>query len=309
MNKLILSGLLLSSFLVAKEVSVFGAGDMDSSTPYGLTKAEKASYKNAQEIKEVTYQVNNLRSNIDELKLQLDGFKSVFDTDSKNLNSTKNKLADLIANYDRIETKIDTLEKKLVSLENNLDLFIEAQKKNNQLLQDSNLKLNSVLSKINQDYVSKKEFDELVKFVNTKSKTQETIKKKTNNADNNFGFKTNAALFDHAVKLHKQFYLTKSMPMFDKLIKDNYKTAQSSYYLADILHYKKRYKDAIHYYKKSMILDDKASYIPELLLNSAHSFEKLNDVANAKNFYQTLIDAYAGTKEAKEASKRLEKFK
>ena len=38
-------------FLNSKEVSVFGAGDIDSSSPYGLTNAEKVIYKNTKKIK------------------------------------------------------------------------------------------------------------------------------------------------------------------------------------------------------------------------------------------------------------------
>jgi TolA-binding protein len=294
--------------IFANQVSVYGAGDLDSSEPYGLTKAEKASLKNQNIIKQLSLQINSIESSQDEIKQQFEGIKSVFDSDSKNLSSTKNKLSTVVENYKNIETLVQGNSNKINELEQKLDEFIALQKKNNELLQESNLKLNDIVSKINNDYVSKKEFDELVYFVNNK-KTKKNVQKVVNNADNNFGFKSNASLYQYAVKMHGKRYLTKTMPMFDKLIKDNYKKASSSYYLADILHFKKRYKDAIHYYKQSMMLNDSASYIPNLLLNSADSFEKLKDYTNARNFYQTLIDAYGETNEAKQAIKRLEKLK
>lgn len=299
--------IIFSSNTLAKDVSVFGAGDLDSSSPYGLTKAEKASLKNQEQLKSLQYKINSLQSNQDEIKEQFEGIKSVFDSDSKNLSSTKNKLKDLITNYSFLEEKITTNENQISMLSQKLDDFIITQKHNNQLLQDANVKLNEVITKINKEYVSKKQFDELVKFINSK-KIKTKKKKVLNNSKNNFGFKTNAALYKYAVSLHKKLYLTKSMPMFAKLIKDNYKKASSSYYLADILHYKKKYKDAIYYYKQSMMLNDSADYIPTLLLNSAHSFEMLGDTTNARNFYQTLVEAYTQTPEAKKAQKKLDKL-
>ena len=309
MKKVLITLAIISSISYAKDVSVFGAGNLESNTPYGMTNAEKASYKNSKELKQLAYKINSIENSNEELKQQLEGFKSVFNSDSKNLNDTKNNLQQLLTSFEEINSRITQNEKDLQSLKEKLDNFISLETKNNELLEDSNRKLNNIITKINRNYVSKKEFDELVNFVNKKGTTKKVAPVKKNNADNNFGFKTNSALYTYAVKLHKKFYLTKSMPMFDKLIKDNYKKASSSYYLADILHYKKRYKDAIHYYKQSMMLNDQASYIPDLLYNSAHSFEKLKDFENARNFYQTLVDAYGDTSEAKKASKRLEKIK
>lgn len=285
----------------AKDVSVFGAGDLESGSPYGLTKAEKASLKNSNKIKDLSYQINSIQSNQDEIKQQFEGIKSVFDSDSKNLSSTKNKLSNVSDRLTNIETELENLKQQL-------NQFIALQKDNNKVLEESNLKLSNLINKINKEYVSKKEFDELVGFINKKKTTKKSTPKVVNNADNNFGFRSNAALFDYAVKMHGKRYLTKTMPMFDKLVKDNYKKASSSYYLADILHFKKRYKDAIHYYKQSMMLNDSAPYIPKLLLNSAHSFEMLKDKTNAINFYETLVDAYGDTPEAKQAIKRLEKL-
>ena len=107
------------------------------------------------------------------------------------------------------------------------------------------------------------------------------------------------------MSLYTKNYLTKSKPHFVELVRRKYKPAQSNYYLAEIFFYKKRYKDAIHHYKTSMMLYDQASYIPQLLLHSAVSFEKIKDKENAVNFYSTLVDAYPETKEAVEANKKL----
>jgi TolA-binding protein len=57
-----------------------------------------------------------------------------------------------------------------------------------------------------------------------------------------------------------------------------------------------------------MMLYDKAKYLPKLLLHSAISFKKIGDNENAKNFYNTLIEIYPKTKEAKEALRKLKHF-
>jgi TolA-binding protein len=301
MIKLIATLSLVLTIVSAKDVSVFGAGDLESKSPYGLTKAEKASYKNTQKIQDLSFEINSIKANYDEIKQQFEGIKSVFDSDSKNLSNTKNKMLS-------VEQRLQNLEQITQDLQLQLNQFIDLQKENNRVLEESNQKLLGLINKINEEYISKKEFDELVGYINKKNQSNAN-KKVVNNAQNNFGFTSNEALFDYAVKMHGKNYLTKTMPMFDKLVKDDYKKASSSYYLADILHFKKRYKDAIYYYKQSMMLNDSAPYIPQLLLNSADSFEMLQDKTNAKNFYETLVDAYPNTKEAKIATKRLEKLK
>ena len=181
-----------------------------------------------------------------------------------------------------------------------MDKFISLQQKNNIIVEKSLKDITRLLNKINSNYISKKEFDELVDFVNKSKKNTKKVvlKKKSNNISN----KDSLAL---AIKLFNKNYLTKSKPIFEKLVKNKYKPAQCNYYLGEIYFFKKKYKTAIHHFKTSMMLYDEASYIPKLLLHSAISFEKINDKDNAINFYGTLVDAYSETKEAKIAQKNL----
>jgi TolA-binding protein len=72
---------------------------------------------------------------------------------------------------------------------------------------------------------------------------------------------------------------------------------------------RKKYDVAISYYKKSAILNDKAAYMPTLLLHSAISFENIKDKENAKSFYGTLIELYPSSEEASTAKKNLSKLK
>lgn len=71
---------------------------------------------------------------------------------------------------------------------------------------------------------------------------------------------------------------------------------------------RKKYDLAISHFKKSAVLNDKAAYMPTLLLHSAISFENTKDKDNAKSFYSTLIDLYPDSSEAKIAKKNLTKL-
>merc|ERR1711916_2813 len=96
---------------------------------------------------------------------------------------------------------------------------------------------------------------------------------------------------------------TKAKPIFLKLVEENYRPAESNYYLGEISYYRKQYKTAIKYFKKSALLYDKAKYMPRLLLHSAISFEKTGDIENASVFYNTLLDNFPNSSEAKEVKK------
>ena len=125
---------------------------------------------------------------------------------------------------------------------------------------------------------------------------------------NNFN-KPNIELLQEAKELFKKDYFTKAIPIFKYLITKQYKPAESNFYLGEIWFHRKKYKDAIHHFKTSMMLYDKAKYIPKLLLHSAIAFEKINDLDNSANFYGTLIDVYPQTQEAKQAQINLENIK
>ena len=150
-------------------------------------------------------------------------------------------------------------------------------------------------------------FNKLLKLLDkqpssTVSQKKSKTKTKTNSVDKS---KSNKQLIAEVRVLFKKDYFTKALPILDYLIEKNYKPAECNYYLGEINYYRKRYKDALHYFKTSMMLYDKASYLPKLLLHSAISFDKTGDSENAENFYTTLIEIYPDTPEAKEASKKI----
>ncbi len=321
--------------LFADEVSVFGAGDLESSNPYGLTSAEKVILKNKKNLNKFDKRVDNIKSNINDVKSNINDVKSNINDVKSNIDNVQSNVDDAKTNIELINERIDGLESLMDGESRKLRKVAQDLKKNNQtdivftnkldLLSQSQIKLKDqqaehqkainkviedfksldemlkkLIDEVNKNYITKKQFDELVVFVNKElmKKTKIIVKKKKKKI-------SNKQLLSDAIALYNKKFFTKAIPIFTDLIEAKYRPAQSNYHLGEIWYYRKKYKEAIHYFKTSMLLYDKAKYIPTLLLHSAISFEKLNDMDNAANFYGTLIDVYPESKEAQKAQKNL----
>lgn len=218
----IITFILLSvALLNSKEISVLGAGDIESSSPYGLTKAEKAILKNSKKIKTFSNKINSIELAQEEVIEKLEGISSVYESDSKSLYKTKKNITSITNNIKANKVNIISLTsmvksntKKLGLLEEKLDNFISLQQKNNILVEKSLEKVAQLINNINSNYVSKKEFDELVAFINkSKKTTRKTIINKVEVK------RTNKESLSHAISLFKKNYLTKSKPFFENLVR------------------------------------------------------------------------------------------
>ncbi len=299
------------SILSAEEVSVFGAGDLESPSPYGLTSFEKVTLKNKNNLNKFDRKIDDTRSNLEVLSERIEGIESIVDGDSRKLNTNVLNLKKFSKSMELQDVLLEEIKRNILDsdtntneLKNEFENYSKIQNNNIKLLENKIKELTVLVNKINTDYISKKRFNELVNFINKeatkKNKKISTSSKKTNQFN-----KPKKELLEDARKLFKKDYFTKAIPIFKYLIEKEYRPAESNYYLGEIWFYRKKYKDAIHHFKISMMLYDKAKYIPKLLLHSAISFEKINDLDNAANFYGTLIDVYPDTKEAKIAQDNL----
>jgi tetratricopeptide (TPR) repeat protein len=299
-NKFFLLGC-LCLYISAAEVSMFDAGDINIAKPYGLTKAEQVSYDNKQKLDILNKKLNTLKSNFNDINEKIEGISSVYESDSETLNKAKRTLSNTALTIKDLKELSITNSESIINLEKKLDSFISTQTRNNQKLEKTLFKMVSLVNKINQNYVTTNQFDELVKFVNngklitTKPKPRKTL--------------SNSSKLIKAISMVNRRYFTKSLPLWNELLKANYKPATVNFYLGEVRFGKKQYEKAIHHYKTSMLLYDEASYIPTLLLHSAISFEKIRDKENAMNFYSTLVDTYPSSKEAIKAQKQLNKLK
>ena len=274
---LILLFLILSSD--AREVSAFEAGSLDSDNPYGLSESEKIIFENK---KQIRYQ----NRKISELSEQLEGMRSVVDSITTKLGRTGQKINEL--NQQSSQASDEDFEK----IKNDISELQRVQSENYEKINSVLQKLSSMIDKIDSNYVTHDD----VKSLSVKKKLTSPKKEaKLNNSDK----------LKKAVALYRKKYYTKSFPIFIELSERSYKPATTNYYLGEISYYKKRYSDAIVYYKKSVGYYDKASYMPTLLLHTGISFDKLNDSENREKFLRALLLSYPESSEAKIAEKYL----
>lgn len=321
---------LLSTFAVANEVSVFGAGDLDSKNPYGLTKTEERILKNKKELGSIDTKVKSVKTTLETLSERIDGLESIYDGDSQKLNSAILTMNKLLTDFETNQNLTDKNSEDIKNLKKVTDQILQMQEEisttNKKNIDNLKLALEKITEKVNtinsnylsekdfkkniQQFVTLEEFNALKKSlkINTNKDSKSTISEKSDKTEKLSGDEK-ASMLEEAKRLFKIDYFTKAIPMFEDLISSNYKPAESNFYLGEIWYYRKKYESAISYFKKSAMLYDKAEWMPTLLLHSAISFEKIGDFKNSVSFYETLINVYPDSNEAKKADKNLSKTK
>jgi len=167
--------------------------------------------------------------------------------------------------------------------------------------------LGAMIDQINENYVSKEELQRILK-----SKGKYSIPKKEKHttavSKGSLADTSSSKLYSEGVRLFLKKRYNEAKKRFTITDTKGYKPAASNYYLGEIAYYTKKYDDAIFYFKKSAGLYDEASYIDTLLLHTGISLEKTGDKAQAKAFYENIIDNYSSKKSAKIARERLKKL-
>ena len=311
MKKIIPLLFVITSLTVAEEVSVYGASNQDSS--YGLSASEKHILKNQSNISNLSSKLEEINSLVKSINGRLEGLESTYEGDSRKLNDLSLKLnqsSDLASNEQASNVNQSDLNSLKAAL---TKLTTIVNKINAEYVSSTELEKNM------QQFVTREEFEAVKKAMGIKtpqgsSKTTVEAKEKivdTTSAVSSVELKTADDKIKFKKKKKKDYdakVYNSAIPKFEKLIEVNYKPAENNYYLGDMLFKRKKYDQAIVHFKKSAMLNDKASYMPTLLLNSAISFENTKDKENAKNFYSTLIELYPNSQEAKTAKTNLNKL-
>lgn len=118
-----------------------------------------------------------------------------------------------------------------------------------------------------------------------------------------------AEVFKEAKSLYWDKRFEDSRLRFTWLLEQGYQKAESNYFLGQIAFRQRRYEEAIYYYKESAVANDKASYMPTLMLHTIKSFQALKDEESAVRFIDSLLALYPNSKEAKEAKTIQSKLK
>jgi len=279
----------MSLALHASEPSAYGAGDISSPTPYGLTPEEKALLETEKKLKKVQTLANTQGNKVNSLSERLDGLQTIIEGLVKKTHENRvqlNDITDTNSEYTkRLETSVTQNSEKLKELQTQLE---------------------SIRDDLDKKYVTRAEFDVLVAgFKEFRSLVSSELKRMRGESGHSLKKTSKAQIYKDAQNLYKKKYYTKAIEKYKYLLTHNYKPATSAFKLGEIHYYRKDYATAIAYYKESAKRYSKASYMPTLMLHTAISMHKTGDKKNAHNFFQAVISKYPSSKEAKIAKKYL----
>ena len=287
----------VSSLSFAAEPSAFGAGDLSAANPYGLTPNEKVILQTKDTLKKVAINTKFQANELDSLRERIDGIQSIVENLSIKFHNNK-------INLQKLKEENQVNINNIHEFQSRLGEEIHANTQEIEKLKAMILELSEVVDKINAAYVTKDEFNTLVKDVNS-FKTLVAKEMKSKRSSVKSSKISSAALYNQAKAYFDKKYYTKAIQDYKELIKRKYKPAYAHYMIGEMNFKRKNYAEAISYFKKSASLYDKASYMPKLMLHTAIAMDKTGDKKHAKAFYNALVAKYPQSKEAKEAKKYL----
>lgn len=289
--------LFLSILLSASEPSVFGAGNLNDPNPYGLTNEEKLILENKKEIHAVIQKNNAQSAKVETVTERLDGMQGIIEGLGQRSNDQAlaiQKLQESLATESNSTASLDDLSKQVSANTENIAQF-------KTLLEE----LSRVVDGINANYVTKEQFAALLKQlkVNVPAAASASAVAQTSVKMDN------KTLEQEAYKLFDQKKYVEAQNYFDQMVQKKYKVPEALFMIGETYFEQKGYKEAITYYKESASKNDKAGYMPTLLVHSGISMEKSGDINTAKAFYKATISKFSGSGAAKEAQERLSKLK
>lgn len=308
--KKIISVVLLGTTFIYAETSAFGAGNLTSNSPYGLTSNEKIFKEKLDTLSNEYSQVN---ATINQTNERLEGLQSM--------------LEGINAQYSKSNSRLSQLETGRENFENNFTLELQNLKKyveESRKIQDTHNKqvkkilaeLSSLVDSINANYVAKNEFNDLnsspkknftpnsiIIDDNLTSDTNEELKE-NKPIDESWKKKKSSEILDLAIKDSNNNLFDEAKAKLNHLISINYKPARATFWLGEIEYKQKNYNNAIVYYKKSSAISTKGNYIPKLLYHTAISLDKVGDTKSANGFYKALKTSYPNSPEAKASPNR-----
>lgn len=290
----------LPLLLLSAEPSAFNAGNIDSSDPYGLTESEKVIFENKQKLHKIYVKTSTQENEVKSLQQRLDGLQTVLENLTRK--SHQNKI-----DLQKLKDNNSVTFQNFTAYDDRISKIIEKNTQNIKRVETVMIELSDIVNNINANYVSKDEFNRLIKDINEfKQLMAKELKSSYQNTSNSeFGDLSNAEIAQKAQSLFDKKLYTKAIKHYKYLIQNHYKPAYGNYMLGEMYFKRKNYADAIAYFKTSASLYKKASYMPTLLLHSAISMEKTGDIKHAKAFYSAILSKYPDSVEAVQANENL----
>jgi TolA-binding protein len=292
MRSLAILPFLITLSVSASEPSVFGAGDLNSPNPYGLTHEEKLILENKKELQTVIQKNNAQSAKVETVTERLDGMQGILE----GLGQRSNEQTFLLQ---KLQEKL-TLDSNTSSNMEELNKQIAANSENIAQFKTLFEELSLVVDEINSNYVTKEQFAALIKQLKVNVPDTSAVSSAK---------MSNSALEKEANKLFSQKKYADAQKYFEQLVQKKHKVNESLFMIGETHFERKNYKEAVSNYKESASRSEKSLFMPTLLLHSGISMEKTGDSATAKAFYQATISKYSGSGAAKEAQERLSKLK
>ena len=282
---------LLGAALSYAEVSAFNAGNVVSSSAYGLTQNEKALKERLDTLNGNFLQVN---SNLDATNERVEGLQSTLEGINSQYSQTNARFSELEQNLSTISDEFKKINAQIRATRNENKQIKDALNELSQLISASLgkdlMEQNATAQDFNATSVVAAPKKEPAKSAKEPAwKKQESI-----------------TILQTALKeFEKMETLANAKEKFEFLITRRYKPARSNFYLGEIEYKQQNYAGAIVYYQKSVALYSKdTDYMPKLLYHTGISFDKVGDTARANGFYRALKAQYPQSAEAKAAPNR-----
>lgn len=269
------------------EVSAFNAGNINSSSAYGLTPNEKILKDKLDELNGNFLQVN---SALDSTNERVEGLQSTFEGINSQYNESNAKIT-------QFEQQLTTMDEDLKKANASLRAMRTENKQIKQALSELTQLISAYISKDIMDTNATKQ---------TKDTNATTIVPAQVSKEEAWKRLDSATILDTAVKeFQKENSLQNAKEKFEFLVERKYKPARANFYLGEIEYKQQNYSGAIVLYQKSVALYSKdTDYMAKLLYHTAISFDKVGETQRANGFYKALKTQYPESAEAKASPNR-----
>lgn len=257
---------------------------------------EQQSGATKNDIRTLQNLVAKLQQRVDTLQQSQEGVSSLYESQSSKLQQQIAQGVQLTKDIDEIKVQIE--------LYKNLKQQLDSNTQDIKTIQTQIKELSSSFKTLNQSIL-----DELktlnVHTGNVEMGTQQETKSGEIKEAIPFAKDKNKRgdIFAQARQMLQKSDFLNAKLRFEWLLESKYKLADSHFYLGEIAFAEKSYSAAIAHYKESVMANDKAKYMPTLLLHTAQSFNAIKDTKNYNKFLDSLIASYPTSKEAQEAKK------
>ncbi len=284
--------LIVPAVLLGSEPSAFGAGNLESETPYGLTESEKYILKNKERLERIKKETRMQDGKVESIRERMDGLQTI--VEGLSVKSHQNRLALEALSGELSNDGGNSLRAKV---DQNHDDILK--------LKEALRGLSELVDTIYNNYLTKEDYNSLIDEVNDLKQSLKKTLKSTKSGHSSLSSMSNATVAQKAQAFFDKKYYTDAIRYYEHLIKKGYKPAYAYYMIGEMNFRRKKYKEALSYFKESASRYDKAKYMPNLMLHSAIAMEKMGDGDNAQSFYNAIVAKYPNSKAAKEAEKRM----